>query len=131
MHSRNVVTIDNSMHNYMLTIAKHQVKDYVDKSDILEVLHLLKLRLPYLETTDVYSYEISPKYRQLHYHGVVRSPRRIHYKENNTLNGYRLQWSPIYNMESTMAYIYKDAINRFRQEQILDDNYYSHNYGFL
>lgn len=131
MQSRSETTIKTSgMHKYMLTVAKHQVKDYVTKSELDNVIHCLKLKLPFLVTSTIKCYELSPKYHQLHMHIYVASPRPIFYKNNNSVNGFRLQWSKCTNYSGMIEYIRKDAINKYVQDQILIQNYFYNNYGF-
>lgn len=140
MYSRSETTIDtDSIHNaikdgkykyvYLLTIAKHQVKDFVD-ADMLDNIHAeLKWRLTDLYMP-AYAYEVSPHYRQLHLHGIALTKRAVFYKENNSLDGFRLQWKKVYNLPRALEYVYKNAHNAHVQEQILVSNYYEHHYGF-
>ncbi len=116
-------------HIYLLTIAKHQVKDYVSQNDLLRVHTALKCRLADLYVPLV-AYEISPKYRQLHMHGIALTKRAVFFKENCSILGFRIQWRKIYDLEKAIQYVYKDAYNSYIQEQILIMNYYSHHYGF-
>ncbi len=124
-----VMTKGNYKFMYLLTIAKHQVKDYVSVKDLQDVHWALKCRL-----TDLYvpllSYEVSPTYRQLHMHGIAITKRAVFYKENCSLLGYRIQWSRIYDLKRAIQYVFKDAHNRYEQEQIIQQNYYRHHYGF-
>lgn len=132
MLSRSKATIKtNGMHTYLLTISKHQKKDYVDKSDLNAIIVTLKWKHPSLTFTE-YSYENTGKYRQLHFHGLCRVNGKIMYKDNNSINGYRLQWKPVWDTAGAIKYITKDTQgNKYRQEQILVENYYNHNYGFI
>lgn len=117
------------MKEYFLTIRKHQVKDYVSVQDLLDIIELLKSRLP-LEITDIV-YEIDHKYNQLHSHLIARSQKSIFYKKNSSINGFRLYWLLIdKNKKSVLSYMHKDSYNKFEQEQIILTNYYRHNYGF-
>ncbi len=119
-------TIDNSMHKYvyMLTIAKHQVKTYVQKEDITETVSLLKRKLVQLRTHET-CYELSPKYHQLHAHIIVSTPKKVYYKDNCSINGFRLQWSPVFDIKGARNYLTKDATNQYEQEAILMENYFN------
>ncbi len=114
---------------YLITIAKHQVKDYVSEEDLQRVHWALKCRV-----TDLFiplvAYEISPKYRQLHMHGIALTKRAVFYKENCSLKGFRIQWRRVYNLPRAIGYVFKEARNSYKQEEILIDNYYAHHYGF-
>ncbi len=135
MHSRSETTIDYNdtyrgyKYKYLITIAKHQVKDYVGQEDLDLVHAILKSRL-----TDLYipywAYEVSLRYGQLHMHGVALTRRPVFYKEHNSILGFRVQWSKIYNLKRAIDYVYKDANNKDMQMQILNENYYRYNYGF-
>ncbi len=123
--------MNNSMHKYvyMLTIAKHQVKKYIKKINILSVVSLLKKKLNLLRTHES-CYELSPKYHQLHAHIIVSMPKKVYYKDNNSLDGFRLQWSPVFDINGARKYLTKDATNKYTQEAILMENYFNNNYAF-
>lgn len=114
---------------YLLTIAKHQVKDYVNKSQLDKIVNSIKYKHDSLHVIN-YCYEISPKYNQLHFHGIVRLNHKISYKLNCSLGGFRLQWKPIYNWVGANQYITKEASDIYKQEQILEENFYHHHYAF-
>lgn len=113
-----------SKYTYMVTIAKHQVKDYVDKSDIDLVLKTLKERFNTLDYI-VIGYELMPKYNQLHCHAVVQLMENVYFKKNNSILGFRVQWSPCKNMNGAIQYCTKDAYNKYAQQQIHDINKYT------
>lgn len=122
---------DNATY-YGITISKHRKKDYVDKSDLLAVIAKLKQKLVTLDVFD-YHYENSGKYRQLHFHGTATSKWNIHYRENNSIDGFRIEWKKIKdkaNLDTWMAYTSKEASNTITQDQILQENYYLNNYAF-
>lgn len=135
MTTRSEATIstiyDQLMKNrYMLTIAKHQVKDYVTKEDIDKVITILKNE-DTLQIVDHLSvYEISPKYRQLHGHFIVSTPTKVHFKQYTSILGFRLQWKPIFNIYGAVQYLQKDIEHDNSQSDILMENYFNHNYAF-
>jgi len=124
------VLLDNRPRFYLITIAKHQVKDYVHKSDLDNIVVRLKTKHDTLHVIDCV-YEISDKYRQLHIHAIARLGHTISYKQNNSFNGYRVQWSPIYNWKGALSYLTKVVKSKYRQEQIFAENNYNHSYGFV
>lgn len=132
MESRSEATIDYNYTYYMVTIAKHQVKDYVDKSDILNVQHLMKLKISTLEFMGG-GLEISPTYHQLHYHGIVRVPTRvsIYFKNNCSFDGFRVQWRKCYDTNRALDYCLKNAHNKYVEDQICYTNYFNHHSLFL
>lgn len=113
----------------MLTIAKHQVKDYVKPEDLIEVLGKLKKELPQLKTFE-YCMELSPKYKQLHLHILCSNPKRIYYKDFCSRGGYRLQWSPQFDRTKVLSYIRKDARDTHHQQAILFQNLFNNEYMF-
>ncbi len=121
--------IDKWFKYYLLTIAKHQVKDYVDKSDLDQAMVSLKLKHDSLNILSK-TYEISKLYKQLHLHAIVSIPYSIHYKTNNSFDGFRFQWKPVYDFKGAFKYIYKDSCNQYEQEQIFALNYYYSQYRF-
>lgn len=116
------------MKEYFLTIAKHQVKDYVSEFNIACVIHELKRRLSF-KVIDIV-YEIDRKYDQLHCHVLIRSHRFINYKNNTSIIGFRVYWLPVKGDKGVISYMHKDSCNKYEQEQILLTNYYRHHYGF-
>ncbi len=133
--SRSKATIkNNGLHRkhffYLLTIAKHQVKDFVDQLQLDAIVNYIKLVHDSLHII-THSYELSNKYDQLHFHAIVRLSHRIIYKDNNSHKGFRLQWKPVYNWHGAHTYITKDATDKYKQEQILLENFYHHNYAFI
>ncbi len=141
MHSRSrKTTIDtNSIHKcmtsrgfkycYLLTIAKHQVKDYVTVEDLQNIHMHLKRRL-----TDLYvplvTFELSSMYKQLHLHGIALTKRAVFYQKHNSIAGFRVQWKKVYNIKGAIGYVLKDSKNWDEQQDILTTNYYNHNNGF-
>ncbi len=122
--------IHNNLRFYLLTIRKHQVKDYVDKSMLDQIVGSLKLKHDTLHVLN-HCYETFCKYEQLHFHGIVNISHNIYYKDNNSVDGYQIRWAPIYNMKGALKYIIKEAYNKYEQEYIHVINYYRYHYGFV
>lgn len=117
-------------YKYLLTIRKHQVKDFVDKNDLDDVVETLRTAVPSLHIGH-HTYEIDNKYKQLHYHAIVSNRFRIRYKDNSKFNSFRIHWSPIGDEKGAIKYITKDAYNEYKQEYIHLFNYFNHHYGFV
>ncbi len=118
------------VYNYLLTIRKHNVLDFVDKDSLDEILTTLEMNLNDIVITNV-RYEIEyKKYRQLHMHCIVESKRPIRYASNSKICGYICFWRQVYDLQGALNYINKDSNNKYTQEQILDMNYFNHHYGF-
>lgn len=114
---------------YAITISKHQKKDYVDKSELNDVLTILKQRNTTLNIHS-YVYENSGKYKQLHFHGTGQATVPIYYKKNCSINGFRIEWKLMKSATDRARwskYISKEAYNRYAQEHILEENYYHYN----
>ncbi len=116
------------MREYFLTIAKHQVKDYVSEHNLKEIISELHHKLPFKVISVVY--EMSNKYSQLHSHVLIKSRKYINYKQLTSIKGFRVYWLSVENREPIMSYMKKDSCNKYEQEQLLVTNYYRHHYGF-
>ncbi len=113
------------IYKYIITIRKHQVKDYVVESDIDAVVSYLKLKHDSLKVLN-HAYEIGHKYNQLHFHAMISLCHAIRYSDNSKHNGFFIHWKRIYNECNAVKYILKDSPNRYEQEQILTINKYCH-----
>ncbi len=112
--------------SYMITIQKHKKTLFVSIDDIQSVLEVLKERFPSF-VLGCHSYEIGTTYRQLHLHGIVTLKESFYYKYNNSINGFRLQWRPLYNKKGALSYILKDTHGQKEiQDEILSLNRYTH-----
>ncbi len=131
MKREQTMTVNKYKYEYMITIRKHRVKDFIQRADLDDVVLTILSKLVHLDIIHS-AYETSVKrYRQLHYHGIVLSPYRVYYKDNCKYNGYQIHWSPIRSMKRSIRYIYKQAYNTYSQEQVFIENYYNNNYGFI
>ncbi len=119
-------------HHYLLTIRKHQVKDYVTPEELTDVIINLKLRISSLHIIQD-CYETDSKYQQLHWHAWVTTGEYIHYSKYSSNGNFRIYWrslrqkSPI----QVIQYLHKQATNKYVQSQIIDLNYYNHIYSFI
>ncbi len=114
---------------YLLTIHKHQVKDYVTTSDLDSIVSELKAKL-HMNIID-YSYEIGSSHRELHSHLIVNVKGRFRYKDYTKINGFQAYWDKAYEIDRLRSYIHKDSSNVYEQEEIIIRNYYNHHYGFI
>lgn len=125
--------IDNTLHNvtekynkkYFITIRKHQVKDYVDVQEIMNIIEFLMNKLPSLRLGSN-SFEVDKKHRQLHFHSIVYLNEYLRYKAVSSFGGFRIFWKPVYDTNKLLKYITKDCNNKYKQEEIIFDNFYEH-----
>lgn len=115
---------------YMLSIHAHQVKDFVAKDDLDNIRDRILGRIPGVLLLG--KYEVSPKYYQLHWHGIIQFHRPVHYRKENmtSIDGFRVFWKRCFDIKGAVSYCNKDSKNADEQQQILTENYYRHNYGF-
>ncbi len=112
--------------SYLITIRKHQVKDYVDVQEIMNIIGILMTKLPSLRLGSN-SFEVDNKYRQLHFHSIVYISEYLRYKTVSSFGGFRIYWKAVYNIERLLKYIKKDVKNGIcQQEEIIVDNYFTH-----
>ena len=133
--SRSKATLNrNYTKSYMITIQKHKKTLYVTLADIQSVLETLKERFPSFQL-GCHSYEVGDTYKQLHLHGICTLKESFYYKYNNSINGFRLQWRPLYNKKGALSYILKDTHGQKEiQDEILSLNRYTHKlapFGFI
>ncbi len=119
---------------FIMTIQKQQKKDYVDRQMIDEVMEYFKSKFVTMRTAE-HGYEIGNKYCQLHLHTIVSVMEQFYFKYNNSYNGFRIEWTPIYNFRGAINYVHKDTKNnKAIQDQIFNKNEYQHpraGYGFI
>ncbi len=124
MTSTNGVRVD-CKDTYMITIRKHQVKDYVNKYMLDEVAEYLEQGIKSFYIIQQV-YENSGMYKQLHYHAIAKVSKNFRYKPFVEYNGFQIQWTRVYDYFKACAYLLKDL--RYKsQDDILLDNYYSIN----
>ncbi len=130
---RNAETFNtNGTTTYFISIHKHQVRDYVTKPEIDDIIIQLKWKEPSLHIRDS-AYELGHKYNQLHYHAIVTVNSHFRYMSATKLDGYRIYWKRVIDTKDICkisTYIHKTVSNRFDLEQVLQCNFYLHNYAF-
>ncbi len=117
---------------YFISIHKHQVKDFITKAEIDGIIIRLKWMAPSLHIQDS-AYELGNKYNQLHYHALVTVKSSFRYKTAISIAGYRIYWKKVIDtkdIQRISTYIHKTVSNRFDLEQVLECNFYLHNYAF-
>ncbi len=112
--------------SYFITIRKHRVKEYVDVQELMNILDYLYTKIPSLRL-GINSFEVDNKYRQLHFHALVHiKGKYFDYKATTTHNGFRIYWKPVYSHYGLKRYISKDIHNKYKQEEIISNNYFTH-----
>ncbi len=109
----------------MITIRKHQVKDYINKEMLDEVIEQLEQCIASFYIIQGV-YENSGKYKQLHYHAIAKVIKGFRYSRFTEYQGFRIMWTKVYDYYKACAYLLKDLRHR-SQDDILIDNYYSVN----
>lgn len=128
--TRELVYMDHMFkHRYMVTIRKYQVKAFVCMNDLDDVLMELTNML-LCKVSDIV-YEIDRKYNQLHLHCIISTINRVRFRHYSKILNYRVYWSPIYSLIKVRKYLSKQVTNDISQQQLIADNYYHHNYGFV
>lgn len=110
-----------------LTISHPNVKKYVTKKDIRQVILLLKLKCNHLRV-EVESYELSKEHRSYHYHALCYVPRNYWLKKLK-VRGWSIHIDHLKSPEDTekwVSYILKDNDHPVRDHQIELENYYNH-----
>ncbi len=117
------------MQYYMITIRKHQVKDYVEQRDIREIL--IYLHDNQIDVDDGIC-ECHGKYKQLHFHGISLLPKQFYYKPFTKCAGFRIHFKPFKPnaLYAIKQYIYKHNPTYDYHIQTLMCNYYRHHFGF-
>ncbi len=116
---------------YLVTIRKHQVKDYVSLDDLQQILAAL-----HYNDIDFFTgcAEAHGKYKQLHYHGLVRVSRGFHYYKYTKILDFRIHWKKLKQNEYMLGdadyYIFKHNPTEEYVNQTLMCNYYRYHYGF-
>ncbi len=93
----------------MVTIRAHQVKRHIEEIDIERVL--LILLQEHGVHVDRYAYELDPKYKQLHLHGLCNTGFGFQYRGITSISGFRVYWKKILpgSEKTCMGYICKNA----------------------
>ncbi len=120
---------------YLLTISSQQKLQFIQKSDLDDVLKWLHQNIPAFH---VYrsSYERSGKYSQLHFHGIISVGNYFHWKPYVQYGDadfmhltFRVQWQRIRDVHGATSYVFKDTHNdSIKQDQIFQENVFKYNY---
>ncbi len=117
---------------YMVSIHKHQKKDFVSKAELDTVLTDLLLKISYTNPMVQNTvYEMTAKYSQLHLHTILLCTRDFRYYKYSKSNGFRVHFKKVYDLHGMRGYLSKQVTCIAKQDQILNENYYNHNYGFV
>ncbi len=123
------------MKYYIVTIRKHQVKDYVSYKELSIVMDRFRQVYPrsYIVSTGVEAHGL---YRQLHAHLIVGFTQFVSYKKFNSYFGFYIHFKPITiesdeDMQRCLYYIHKyDWDCDMKRDIIEAENYYNYHYGF-
>ncbi len=110
---------------YFLTIRKHQTLDYVKVSQIDAIMQELTKHLQTLKVCHSI-YEVDKKYNQLHYHVIVYIDQYFKYTKLVSINGFRLYWSKVYNINRLLLYMLKQTQTAEEEESNIIINKYTH-----
>ncbi len=116
-------------YTYMVTIHRSQVLEYVTPDELIDVLNSLIGVIG--GRVDNVVFETGGRYRQLHMHLIYHLNYRLRFKDYSRIGKFRIYWKAVYDIEGVREYLHKDAHNGYMQDQIIDDNYYQNNYGFI
>ncbi len=114
---------------YLLTIRKHQVKDFVTVTELKSALADLVSHVPMYVTNIVF--EVEHTYMQLHLHCIIQMDHYFNYTRYTKYHGFALHFTKCYNLGGLKGYLLKQVSNKYVQEQLICENYYSHYYGFI
>ncbi len=117
---------------YMVTIRKHQVKDFVTVCELATILDDLVYNKLGRENChcDNVVYEVEKTYKQLHLHCILHSEFNFRFGRYTKKAGFRLHFRRVYDFDGAVGYLRKQVRNKYEQEQLINENYYNHNYGF-
>ncbi len=118
---------------YMITIRKHQVKDFVTVCELASILDNLIINdLGWASChCDNIVYEVDRTYKQLHLHCILYSDINFRYSKYSKAGKFRIHFRRVYNFDGAVGYLKKQVFNKYEQEQLIDENYFNHNYGFI
>ncbi len=110
---------------YFITIRKHQTTDQVLVVDIMKVLRILRNNLQSLKLC--YNvYEVDKKYNQLHFHAIVNIDQYFKYNKLLSIDGFRLYWKPVYDINRLISYMQKQSQTAEEEESRIIINKYTH-----
>lgn len=116
---------------YLVTLARHQVKDYVSYEHLDKIIKTLNK--PFFNIID-YCCECHGRYKQLHAHMIVKVNKSFKYKHYvKTVTGFIMHFkqitTPLINVKQ---YIHKHCKGHSPEQlqQTYYTNYYRNHYGF-
>ncbi len=117
---------------YMITIRKHQVKDFVSVSELRDTLDYLIIEQLGWSTCCISNvvYEIDPIYSQLHLHCIMHAKRNFKYSRYTRAGPFRIHFRRVYDLGGMERYLTKQIPDKYRQEQLIIENHYNYHYGF-
>lgn len=119
------------MIHYLVTLAKHQVLDYVDYDYLTNIINTLNK--PFFNIID-YCLEYHGTYKQLHAHMIVQVNKCFRYKVYvKAVEGFIMHFKLIKPpIKHVKEYIHKhcEGHSPERLQQIKYINYYKSHYGF-
>ncbi len=117
---------------YMVSIHKHQKKDFVTKAELDTVLQDLIVKLAYTTCGVINTvYESTHRYNQLHLHTLLICLRDFRYFKYTKSHGFMIHFRKVYNLSGIQHYLSKQVMCHPSQDQVLDENWYLNNYGFI
>ncbi len=121
------------MNNFLVTI-KSRGHPYTSPEELHEFYRECISTFTGSEWSDNVSYEL-PKTRRLHLHTIVQMNKKVFWsrlvKKVSTPRMYiHLQPFPYEDWNTVLQYISKQDTGKCVQDDIININYYSHNYGF-
>lgn len=116
---------------YLVTLAKHRVKEYVDYYYLESIIKSLDKQC--FNIID-YCLERHGTYKQLHAHFIVQVNKHFRYKSHvNMVSGFIMQFEPILTpLNRPRQYIHKHCQGH-SEEYIIDthlSNYFNNHYAF-
>ncbi len=116
---------------YMVTIRKHQVKDFVSKYELTSILQRLCTNLTWrINSVTNVVYELA-KHNQLHLHCILTCCRSFQKWRYNKIDGFFIHFKNVYNLDGAVSYLQKQVRCRASQDEVFTINFFSHHYGFI
>ncbi len=116
---------------YLITIRKCQTNDFVTKCQLTCLLEKLLIKLGFrVDRITNIVYELA-KYNQLHLHCIIYCNRSFRITHYNRMGQFFIHFKPVYDLGGAKGYLTKQVSCTARQDEVIIDNWYSHNYGFI
>ncbi len=119
---------------YMISIHASRKLEHVSKSQIDDVVDWLEQAGVVIVNK---AYETHGLYNQLHMHSLAWIPKGFRWKpftvygDNDHCLQFQIYWKAVTNAAGALAYLTKQARNKYVQEEILLLNYAKANYLFI